>query len=377
MLLGSAFPALAVAADDPVLAESMAAPLRERLLERMESWRKVLFPDGAAGRVAQRHGARYDALEAAVRGQRHPGDIHRSRYAFEELLHDALRERHREDKRARLTAADFKEYRADKAALVESAAAEAASRGRQNRAELAAVSIVPPAGILPDAAETRLPSVLFDGAALGRMEAVSAPPAAIPLLPSRALAPNWTLGLPISISAPAVVEAARAVGPARFAKVRAILIAQGASPEIVDLGIERAVEEDFDPILLLALSQQESHFDPKAKSKAGARGLMQIMPATAGDYGVTDPDQLYDPATNYRVGLQHFKRLCKMFSGAGTCGEGEFDPKQRGAIVATASWNAGEGNVLKHKGVPPFEETRDFVQKVLGYYETFKTALAR
>lgn len=169
----------------------------------------------------------------------------------------------------------------------------------------------------------------------------------------------------------------RAAGVERYAKVRAILIAQGASPRIVDMGIERAVAEDFDPLLLLALSRHESNFNPNAKSKAGARGLMQIMPATASDYGVTDPDALYDPETNYRVGIRHFKRLCSVFSGAGMCREGGFDPKRRGAIVTMASWNAGAGNVLKHKGVPPFEETRDFVEKVFEYYEKFKSSVDR
>lgn len=178
------------------------------------------------------------------------------------------------------------------------------------------------------------------------------------------------------VEAPPAIAAAK-VGIERYAKVRAILIDQGASPRLVDMGIKRAVAENFDPILLLALSQQESNFNPRARSKVGARGLMQIMPATASDYGVTDPDQLYDPATNYRVGIQHFKRLCNVFSDAGMCGEGEFDPKQRGAIDVMASWNAGEGSVLKHKGMPPFEETRDFVEKVFGYYEKLKSAVDR
>lgn len=211
--------------------------------------------------------------------------------------------------------ADFEDYRAQKTAFFESAAVQAESRGWLRRAQ-----------------------------------AVEAPPAVA-----------------------AIIEAARAVGVERYAKIRAILIAQGASPRIVDMGIERAVTEDFDPLLLLALSRHESNFNPNAKSKAGARGLMQIMPATASDYGVSDPDALYDPATNYRVGIRHFKRLCNMFS----CGEGEFDPKRRGAIVTMASWNAGEGNVLKHKGVPPFEETRDFIEKVFGYYEKLKSAVDR
>lgn len=215
--------------------------------------------------------------------------------------------------------ADFEDYRAQKIALFESAAVQAESRGWLRRAQ-----------------------------------AVEAPPAVA-----------------------AIIEAARAAGVRRYAKVRAVLIAQGASPLIVDMGIELAVAEGFDPILLLALSRQESNFNPKAKSKAGARGLLQIMPATAIDYGVTDPDALYDPATNYRVGIRHFKRLCGVFSGAGMCGESDFDPKHNGAVVTTASWNAGEGSVLKHKGVPPFEETRDFVEKVFEYYEKYKSAVDR
>jgi hypothetical protein len=210
-LLGAAFPSQALTGDDPAAAESAAAPIRERLLNRMEGWRKVLFPvdellanmtfpdKPLPDAVAREFEARYDALEKTVRGQHHPGDIYRSKYAFQELLDDALHARHRETKRANPATAGFKDYRAEKTALVESAAVLAEAQAPQKKAEDAAAAIAGPPEALPELPEPRSSSTLFDGSSIGTPVSVEpfAAPTTAPLayLPSRPIA-AWTLVAP-------------------------------------------------------------------------------------------------------------------------------------------------------------------------------------
>ena len=102
------------------------------------------------------------------------------------------------------------------------------------------------------------------------------------------------------------------------------------------------------PALVLAVISVESAGRPDAVSHAGAQGLMQLMPDTAARFGVTDS---LDPAQNIAGGVKYLDWLLGHFDG---------DP-----ILALAGYNAGEGNVRDHSGVPPFAETRGYVPKVL------------
>src|ERR1051325_10018641 len=111
--------------------------------------------------------------------------------------------------------------------------------------------------------------------------------------------------------------------------------------------VEAAKKFDVDAALVSAVIKAESDFNPREISNKGARGLMQLMPATATRFGVTDS---YDPAANIYGGVRYLKWLLQTFEG--------------NADFAVAAYNAGEGNVWKYNGVPPFRETINYVNKI-------------
>ena len=115
----------------------------------------------------------------------------------------------------------------------------------------------------------------------------------------------------------------------------------------------------LDGALLHALISVESRYDPKAVSRRGAAGLMQLMPVTARRYGVTDS---FDPVQNINGGAQYLSDLLKLFNGD--------------VSLAIAAYNAGESAVARYGNrIPPFPETRDYVPKVLGFYRKYQVDL--
>src|SRR5215210_3938779 len=106
-----------------------------------------------------------------------------------------------------------------------------------------------------------------------------------------------------------------------------------------------------DPRLIHAVIWQESKYKPSAESGAGAQGLMQLMPAAAQRFGCEDRN---DAASNVRAGTKYLRFLLKRFDGDVT--------------LALAAYNAGEGNVDKYEGVPPFGETQNYVRIITGRY---------
>jgi soluble lytic murein transglycosylase-like protein len=119
-----------------------------------------------------------------------------------------------------------------------------------------------------------------------------------------------------------------------------------------------AARNGVDPALLKALIRAESNFDPNAGSPAGAQGLTQLMPGTAAGLGVTD---VHDPAQAIEGGAKYLRSQLDAFGGDET--------------KALAAYNAGPGAVTRYGGVPPYAETQQYVQRVLGYAAGYRSTL--
>jgi len=112
--------------------------------------------------------------------------------------------------------------------------------------------------------------------------------------------------------------------------------------------------QQLHPALIRAVIKAESNFDPRAVSRAGAIGLMQLMPQTAARMDVRD---MYDPDDNVGGGTKYLRQLLDRFHG--------------NLPLALAAYNAGETLVERYQALPPIDETRQYVRKVLRYYRTF------
>lgn len=125
--------------------------------------------------------------------------------------------------------------------------------------------------------------------------------------------------------------------------------------QLEDLIHQVAERHSMEAALVKAVIHTESYFKVKAKSRVGAGGLMQLMPKTAAIYGVTN---IYDPEQNIEAGVKHLRYLIKKYDN--------------NLKVALAAYNAGERAVYYYSGVPPYEETENYVQKVLHYRDFYK-----
>ena len=125
--------------------------------------------------------------------------------------------------------------------------------------------------------------------------------------------------------------------------------------ELEEAVIRSAREYKLSPALLLAVMKAESSFDPTVISKAGAVGLMQLIPETAIRHGVRN---LYDTHDNIGGGAKHLRYLLDRFHG--------------NVRLALAAYNAGERKVDRYRQIPPYKETQQYVKKVMGYYRDYR-----
>ncbi len=115
-----------------------------------------------------------------------------------------------------------------------------------------------------------------------------------------------------------------------------------------------AREQSVSPALVKAVIHAESAFDPRAVSRKGAKGLMQLMPRTSQSLGVDDP---FNPWQNIAGGTRHLSAMLQLFPG---------QPQ-----LALAAYNAGVGAVRRYKGIPPYPETRTYVRRVMNLYKRY------
>ena len=149
------------------------------------------------------------------------------------------------------------------------------------------------------------------------------------------------LALPISVPA-------AANGAAEVAKEGSVSLDRSELRQLIN---QVSLEYGVDPKLVDALVRVESSYDPRAVSRKGAMGLMQLMPDTADRLEVEDP---FDPEENVRGGVKEFSRLVDRYAG--------------NLQLALAAYNAGEGAVARYRGVPPYNETRNYVSRILTLY---------
>ena len=124
--------------------------------------------------------------------------------------------------------------------------------------------------------------------------------------------------------------------------------------------VDAADQYRIDPALVKAIIMAESGYDPKAVSKKGAQGLMQLMPRTAKALGVEDT---FDPQHNIDGGVKYFRSLLNQFGN---------DVK-----LALAAYNAGSTRVRKYNGIPPIRATRHYINKVFEYYRYYKKEMTK
>jgi soluble lytic murein transglycosylase-like protein len=119
--------------------------------------------------------------------------------------------------------------------------------------------------------------------------------------------------------------------------------------------IKASEKHNVEPALIKAIIKAESNFNHKAVSRKGARGLMQLMPATASSLQVKDS---FHPENNIDGGVKYLRYLLNYFNG--------------NLPYALAAYNAGENAVIRHRGIPPYRETQVYVRRVMSYLDKFR-----
>lgn len=179
----------------------------------------------------------------------------------------------------------------------------------------------------------------------------------------------WIVPLPVSGETYSYVEPDGTIAftnvptDPRYRKIPGEIVKTRPRPRMIDLDgpiALHALRHRLDPALVRAVIKAESDFDPSAVSKAGAVGLMQLMPHTAARLKVRNP---YDPEDNIAGGARYLRELLDRFGG--------------NLPLALAAYNAGERVVERYGALPPIDETRRYVSKVLRFYHGFQSRETR
>lgn len=152
-------------------------------------------------------------------------------------------------------------------------------------------------------------------------------------------------------SAQSLTNALNEISGANAVSSASAVSVSASKSQILNMISKISEKHGVDEKLVKALIKQESGFNPSATSKAGAMGLMQLMPATAKHLGVKDA---YNPVQNVEGGVKYLKSMLNKYNG--------------NIILALAAYNAGPGAVDKYSGVPPYQETQNYVKNILANY---------
>jgi soluble lytic murein transglycosylase-like protein len=180
-------------------------------------------------------------------------------------------------------------------------------------------------------------------------------PRSTPVFRSIKLAPFALIGFLVFSNVTGILFS-KALAPLAKASTLAEPTIPSDIPTSGDKNLDRIIfrvgeREGVDPRFIHAVIWQESKYEPTARSHAGAQGLMQLMPDTAKRFGCSHPE---DPEDNVEAGTKYLSWLLKRFSGD--------------VQLALAGYNAGEGNVNKYNGIPPFNETKNYVRIISERY---------
>lgn len=144
--------------------------------------------------------------------------------------------------------------------------------------------------------------------------------------------------------------------PYRSGATNAPYFAKPIKSQYDALIVNTALKYNLEPAFIKAVIHVESAFDHLAVSKAGAMGLMQLMPATAADYELTT--NTFAPSRNVEAGVRHMRDLMDRYNS--------------NKRLSLAAYNAGSGAVSKYNGIPPFKETQNYVVKVMKLYQLYQ-----
>jgi hypothetical protein len=189
-----------------------------------------------------------------------------------------------------------------------------------------------------------------------RFEVDTAPPPAPPTVVQPNSQPKTPVALPISQTSPVAISKPASLTPA--APTLATLHTPPANRAAIGQAVDGAGERhQLDPDFINSVIRAESAFNSRAVSKKGAQGLMQLMPQTANQLGVTNP---FDPNANVEGGTKYLRELLEKYN---------FD-----VVKALAAYNAGPKRVDRYRGVPPYYETQTYIAKIIRDFNRQKIA---
>ncbi|MDP3543951.1 MAG: transglycosylase SLT domain-containing protein [Elusimicrobiota bacterium] len=318
---------------------------RAGLVQEIEAARSTLLPQAEpVPQVTVRFQPRLDDLKKSVVAAKAPAEFAKARKDFGDWKTVVIRHLHAESSRLPFAPTTFEKFSADKAMEINFVLGLRRQLAAQ-RVE-AQVSAVRAASLRPDyswsnAFDNASPTAPDSFAALSGGSAVVVPPP-----------------LPLN-------------DPARYNKIRALLLSQGVSAQIVDTAIAEGRRQNVDPMIVLSVISQESNFRRNARNKgSGATGLMQLMPDTAAEMGVRG--SLYDVSANIKAGTKYIDWIANSFfkMGQDLSDMSKIPADKLKMILASYNWGIGNvRRVVRKYGAAGLDrvapkETRDYISEI-------------